>query len=147
MTLARRPNSIDRDVGSRLRARRQLIGLSQSQLAEQLGITFQQVQKYESGSNRLSASRLQLIANILEVPVGYFFEAAAIESIAPLERLREDRAADIADLLSTSEGIRLVKAFLKAESTAKRQRIVAMVEGMVNADPAGSSDEIGPSQG
>ena len=62
-------------------------------------------------------------------------------------RVREDRTADIADLLSTSEGIRLVKAFLKAESTAKRQRIVAMVEGMVNADPAGSSDEIGPSQG
>lgn len=145
MTLARRPNSIDRDVGSRLRARRQLIGLSQSQLAEQLGITFQQIQKYESGSNRLSASRLQLIAHILEVPAGYFFEAAATESNAPQERLREVSANDIAELLSTSEGIRLVNAFLKAESTAKRQQIVAMVEDLVNADPAGSSDKIGHS--
>lgn len=71
------PTTADRSMGNRLRLRRKVLGLSQEKLAQALGITFQQVQKYEKGANRISASRLQDIAKVLEVPVAFFFEAPA----------------------------------------------------------------------
>src|SRR3954468_15383406 len=70
------PNPIDRHVGSRVRMRRMMIGMSQERLGDALGLTFQQVQKYEKGTNRIGASRLQQIAEILQVPVSYFFEGS-----------------------------------------------------------------------
>ena len=72
----KKPNPIDTHVGSRVRLRRTMLGMSQEKLGEALGITFQQVQKYEKGSNRIGASRLQNISDVLNVPVAYFFEDA-----------------------------------------------------------------------
>jgi transcriptional regulator with XRE-family HTH domain len=69
------PNPIDKHVGSRLRMRRLMLDMSQTDIADALGLTFQQVQKYEKGSNRISASRLQQLSQILQVPVPFFFEA------------------------------------------------------------------------
>ena len=81
------PNPIDVHVGSRIRLRRTMLGLSQEKLGESLGITFQQVQKYEKGTNRVGASRLQNIAGILDAPVAFFFEDAPGDSRQPIRRL------------------------------------------------------------
>ena len=70
------PNPIDKHVGSRVRMRRMMVGMSQEKLGDALGLTFQQVQKYEKGTNRIGASRLQQISIILQVPVSFFFEGA-----------------------------------------------------------------------
>src|SRR5918911_3890216 len=77
------PNPIDRHVGSRVRMRRMLIGMSQEKLGEALGLTFQQVQKYEKGTNRIGASRLHRITNVLDVPIDFFYEGAPHGSAAP----------------------------------------------------------------
>src|SRR5918999_1894609 len=76
MAAKKAPNPIDKHVGSRVRMRRMMLNMSQEKLGDALGLTFQQVQKYEKGTNRIGASRLQQIANILQVPVGFFFEGA-----------------------------------------------------------------------
>src|SRR5436189_681918 len=73
---SRRANPVDVHVGSRVRLRRMMLGMSQEKLGESLGITFQQIQKYEKGTNRIGASRLQHIARVLTMPVSYFFEGA-----------------------------------------------------------------------
>jgi len=95
------PNPIDVEVGARIRARRVMSGMSQSSLAEGLGITFQQAQKYEKGSNRIGSSRLQTIANILGVPVAYFFEQCAETSPSP------NTNDGLTGFLSSPEGLEL----------------------------------------
>jgi transcriptional regulator with XRE-family HTH domain len=122
--------TIDKYVGARIRARRVMFSMSQSVLAEQLGLTFQQVQKYEKGANRVGASRLQHIAEILKVPVSFFFEGAprlprakrsTSESNAPSFNL-------VDQFLATPEGMSLVKAFSAIKSANLRRGIVRLAE-------------------
>jgi transcriptional regulator with XRE-family HTH domain len=100
------PTTADRSMGNRLRLRRKVLGLSQEKLAQALGITFQQVQKYEKGANRISASRLQDIAKILEVPVVFFFEVPAT-----LDEAHDSDEPSFADPLLKTSGERIMQAF------------------------------------
>jgi transcriptional regulator with XRE-family HTH domain len=123
------PNPTDKHVGSRVRMRRMMLNMSQEKLGDALGLTFQQVQKYEKGTNRIGASRLQQISNILQVPVSFFFEGAphsggkgdAIGGEAP-------SPAYVSDFLATSDGLALVKAFTRIKNAKLRRSIVHLVE-------------------
>jgi transcriptional regulator with XRE-family HTH domain len=127
------PNPIDRHVGSRVRMRRMMISMSQEKLGERLGITFQQVQKYEKGTNRIGASRLQQIAGILGVPVSFFFEGAPGGDGSDEGFADSGNPAYVSDFLATSEGLALSKAFMKVSDPKLRRRIVDLVEAMVVA--------------
>jgi transcriptional regulator with XRE-family HTH domain len=119
------PNPTDKHVGARVRMRRLMCDMSQTELGDALGITFQQVQKYEKGTNRIGASRLQHIAHILQVPVPFFFEgspAASGEDAAPLAPSYVDA------FLATSDGLSLTKSFRRIESAKLRRCIVNLVE-------------------
>jgi transcriptional regulator with XRE-family HTH domain len=133
----RDPNYIDVHVGTRIRMRRQLINMSQERLGELLGITFQQVQKYEKGSNRISASRLFYAAKTLGVPVQFFFEG--LPGVEREGMLREGGPADdfMASLM-TPEGIQLAKAFRQAGSAHKRKLIVNLAKQVAESkdDPS-----------
>ena len=105
------PNPTDKYVGSRVRMRRLMLHMSQERLADQLGLTFQQVQKYEKGTNRISASRLQEISHILEVPVPFFFEGAPQIAGHVRKGAEAPSPAYVSDFLANSDGLRLVRAF------------------------------------
>ena len=108
------PSPTDQHVGSRVRMRRKMLGMSQEQLAEALGITYQQVQKCEKGANRIGASRLQQISHILQVPVAFFFEGAP-NALAPHDSHGSELSmAQIDDFVSGSNGLRLMRAFMRA---------------------------------
>jgi transcriptional regulator with XRE-family HTH domain len=124
-------NPTDKHVGSRLRMRRLMLDMSQADLADGLGLTFQQVQKYEKGTNRVSASRLQHISQILQVPVPFFFEGApAATGIRPSagETAEAPSPVYVADFLATSDGLSLVKAFMCIKDANLRRAIVRLVE-------------------
>jgi len=122
------PNPVDKYVGSRVRMRRIMLGMSQEKLGEALGLTFQQVQKYEKGTNRIGASRLQQISHILQVPVAFFFEGAP-NLQGQGDGLREAPSpAYVSDFLATSEGLSLTKAFTRIKEPKLRRRIVDLVE-------------------
>jgi transcriptional regulator with XRE-family HTH domain len=127
------PNPIDRHVGSRVRMRRMMISMSQEKLGERLGITFQQVQKYEKGTNRIGASRLQQISTILGVPVSFFFEGAPGGEAADAGFSESGNPAYVSDFMATAEGLALAKAFMKVPDPKVRRRIVDLVEAMVVA--------------
>ncbi len=123
------PSPVDRHVGSRVRLRRITAGMSQEKLGDALGVTFQQIQKYEKGTNRISASRMQSIARVLSVPVSFFFEGAPSETGLPLaagfgEGGQSDYAADI---FATPEGVALARAFASIEDARVRRRVVDLV--------------------
>ena len=122
------PNPIDKHVGSRVRMRRMMLAMSQEKLGDALRLTFQQVQKYEKGTNRIVASRLQHISQILQVPVEFFFEGAP--SVPGVTHARDTAPSPtfMDDFLATSEGLRLVKAFMQIQNAKLRQRIVALVQ-------------------
>ena len=123
----KQPNPIDIHVGSRVRLRRMMLGMSQEKLGDSLGITFQQIQKYEKGTNRIGASRLQHIATVMAVPVAFFFEDAP-GTPAEAAGLAENRPANyIVDFLSSSEGVQLNKAFVRIKDTKLRRRIIDLV--------------------
>jgi transcriptional regulator with XRE-family HTH domain len=129
------PNPIDRHVGSRVRMCRMMLAMSQGKLGDALGITFQQVQKYEKGTNRISASRLQRCADILQVPVVFFFEDAPnVPSAAPQVTGKAPSPAYVTDFLTTSDGIRLAKAFMRIENAGLRRRIVSLVQEVAHED-------------
>ncbi len=113
---AKKPNPIDIVVGERVRLQRMGMGMSQGALGAKLGVTFQQVQKYERGTNRIGASRLQKMAEVLGVPIGFFFEAAPVSGDLPAGR----------DPLTT-EGVRLNSAFLRIKDLGVRRRIIELV--------------------
>jgi transcriptional regulator with XRE-family HTH domain len=134
MTNKKQPNPIDTHVGSRVRLRRMMLGMSQEKLGESLGITFQQIQKYEKGTNRIGASRLQHIATVLSVPVSFFFEDAPG---TPTDQggLAEGRPTDyVVDFLSSSEGIQLNKAFVRIKDGKLRRRIIDLVRAVAGED-------------
>jgi transcriptional regulator with XRE-family HTH domain len=125
------PNPIDKHVGSRLRMRRMMLGMSQEKLGEAFGLTFQQVQKYEKGMNRISASRLQQASQILDVSVPFFFEGAPgghkLSETAP-------SPAYVNEFVSSEDGLRLIKAFTRIGSRAVRHRIVNLVQEIAGGD-------------
>ena len=123
------PNPIDKHVGSRVRMRRMMLGMSQEKLGDALELTFQQVQKYEKGTNRIGASRLQQISNILQVPVAFFFEGAPhVEGSPPQSTEDVPSPAYVSDFLATSDGLSLTKAFMRIPDSKLRRRIVNLVE-------------------
>jgi transcriptional regulator with XRE-family HTH domain len=124
------PNPIDKHVGSRVRMRRMMVGMSQEKLGEKLGITFQQIQKYEKGTNRIGASRLQQIALVLAVPVGFFFEGAPTPESLSSGLAEPASPAYVSDFLATSDGLALTKAFMKVKDPKVRRRIVELVESI-----------------
>ena len=133
------PNPIDVHVGSRVRLKRTLDKMSQEKLGEALGVTFQQVQKYEKGTNRIGASRMQQIAETLGVPISFFFEGApGSEDSADGDGMREaDAATYVTDFLSTSEGIELNSAFVRIPNAAVRRKVIDLVR--ILADESGDS--------
>jgi transcriptional regulator with XRE-family HTH domain len=128
------PNPIDRHVGSRVRMRRMLASISQEKLGEALGLTFQQVQKYEKGTNRISASRLQQIAKMLDVPVSFFFEGAPTGDMPETGFADSAATTYISEFLATSEGVQLTKAFTRIRSGRVRRRIIDLVEALAEED-------------
>ena len=129
----KQPNPIDIHVGSRLRLRRTMAKLSQEKLGKQLGITFQQIQKYEKGTNRMGASRLQEIAEILQTPISYFFEDAPSTNMGQGEArgtgFSEPSNSDyVVDFLSSSEGLQLNRAFIKIKDAKVRRKIIDLVK-------------------
>jgi transcriptional regulator with XRE-family HTH domain len=130
------PNPIDKHVGSRVRMRRMMLGMSQEKLGDALGLTFQQVQKYEKGSNRIGASRLQQISLILQVPVSFFFEGAPSPP-GTAEGFGEAASpAYVTDFLATTDGLALVKAFMRIPNAKLRRRVVDLVEEIAGAEVA-----------
>ena len=130
------PNPIDKHVGSRVRMRRMMLSMSQEKLGDALGLTFQQVQKYEKGTNRIGASRLQQIAHILQVSVSFFFEGAlAVAGAVRMDGVTEAPSpAYVSDFLATSDGLALTKAFMRISDSKLRRRIVDLVEQIATCD-------------
>lgn len=130
MIAKKTPNPIDKHVGSRVRMRRMMLNMSQEKLGDALGLTFQQVQKYEKGTNRIGASRLQQISNILQVPVSFFFDGAPnIPGAAQADGMGEAPSpAYVSDFLASSDGLALTKAFMRISDSKLRRRIVDLVE-------------------
>ena len=124
----------DTHVGSRVRMRRMMLGLSRTKLGDALGLTFQQVQKYEKGTNRISASRLQHISDILQVPVEFFFEGAP--HVRGQDHAQTDAPSPqyVADFLATSDGLHLTKAFMHIQNARLRRSIVNLVEQIADSE-------------
>jgi transcriptional regulator with XRE-family HTH domain len=134
---SRRPNPIDVHVGSRVRFRRMLLGMSQEKLGEKLGLTFQQVQKYEKGINRIGASRLFDLAQVLGVPVQFFYEEAPAGEPQPTitDGFAEKPAENtIVEFLRSRDGLELNKAFVRISDTKARRAIVDLVRSLANDD-------------
>src|SRR5688500_8883928 len=128
-TTARRADNRDAEVGRRVRSRRLECRLSQTELADKIGVTFQQVQKYEKGVNRIGAGRLQRISEALEVPITFFFDASPHAEA----KGSNNRGDSVFDLMQTSGSVRIVKAFHKIKSRRARELLVGMVEEMARA--------------
>jgi transcriptional regulator with XRE-family HTH domain len=126
------PNPTDQHVGSRVRMRRKMLAMSQEKLAAALGLSFQQVQKYENGTNRIGASRLQQFSHILQVPVEFFFESA-LDASAPHGGSALSMA-QIDDFISDSNRLRLIGAFMRIDNAAVRRRIVKLMEEIAGHD-------------
>jgi transcriptional regulator with XRE-family HTH domain len=122
------PNPIDIHVGSRVRIRRLMLGMSQTKLADALGLTFQQVQKYEKGSNRMGASRLQHIAHVLQVTPAFFFEGAPSLLAPSKETAAAPSTAYVSEFFAKADGLTLSKYFMQIKDAKLRRRIVNLVE-------------------
>ena len=137
MAPRKQPNPIDVHVGSRLKLRRTMMGMTQEKLGDRLGVTFQQIQKYEKGTNRIGASRLQEISEILEAPVSFFFEDAEpinVKRSEPALGFAEDNSATFETPYgSTSEAHALAKAFSRIGDARIRRRVIDLVETLVDA--------------
>ena len=127
------PNPIDTHVGSRVRLRRTMMGMSQEKLGDALGITFQQIQKYEKGTNRIGASRMQQISEALKVPVSFFFQDAPVEAGTPVTGMAEASSTSyVADFLSSPEGMQLNRAFARITNPAIRRKVVDFVKTLAD---------------
>jgi transcriptional regulator with XRE-family HTH domain len=127
-------NPVDKHVGSRVRMRRMMIAMSQEKLGAALGVTFQQVQKYEKGMNRIGASRLQQISHILQVPVPFFFEGAPNLHGSTDEMKKAPSPSYVSDFLGTRQGLSLSKAFMRIKEPNLRRRIVDLVVEIADED-------------
>jgi transcriptional regulator with XRE-family HTH domain len=132
---SRRPNPIDVHVGSRVRFRRMLLGMSQEKLGEKLGLTFQQVQKYEKGINRIGASRLFDLAQVLGVSVQFFYEEAPNaenHQLDPAGFAEKPAEGAIVEFLRSRDGLELNKAFVRISDAKARRAIVDLVRSLAN---------------
>jgi len=144
-TPGRKPNPMDIHVGGRVRLRRMVIGMSQEKLGERMGLTFQQIQKYEKGTNRIGASRLFQLSQILDVPVQFFFEDAPLSGNARGAAMAAGFAeskteAFLLDFLNSRDGLELNRAFVKITNPKLRKRVVEMVREMSETQGMGSTD-------
>ncbi|MCB9957498.1 MAG: helix-turn-helix transcriptional regulator [Rhodospirillaceae bacterium] len=121
------PDPVDMHVGNRLRQRRTLLGMSQERLAEAFGVSFQQIQKYERGANRISASRLHLLTRILDVPVTYFFDGLPA-SAEPYDTIVAE--SDEPERMTTRETLELVRAYYRIADPAVRQRLIDLTRAL-----------------
>lgn len=124
--MGKTPDAIDRHVGARIRLRRNMLGLSQEKLAEGLGLTFQQVQKYEKGTNRVGASRLQHIAAILDTPITYFFEEGPTPAPSGVEVASDTPTL----LLASKDCLALARAFAAIEDKVVQQKVLSLVRAL-----------------
>ena len=126
------PNLTDKHVGSRVRMRRMMLDMSQTELGNDIGLTFQQVQKYEKGTNRIGAGRLHEISRILQVPISFFFEGSPREPGEPRGSRGDGDTPPlptyVTDFLATSDGLALTKAFMQIKDANLRRRIVSLVQ-------------------
>lgn len=127
-TVKKVPNPTDKYVGSRVRMRRLMLEMSQTELADAIELTFQQVQKYEKGTNRMGASRLMQIAKVLRVPVSFFFEDMPNISSMPKGTATAPSTEYISDFISSSDGLALTKAFMQIKNAKLRRCVVNLVE-------------------
>jgi transcriptional regulator with XRE-family HTH domain len=133
---ARRADSRDAEVGRRVRSRRLECRLSQTELADRIGVTFQQVQKYEKGVNRIGAGRLQRISEALEVPISFFFGGGANGTNSARETGPTSGNESVFGFLQTSGSVRIVKAFHRIKSRKARQLLVEMAEELATEEAA-----------
>jgi transcriptional regulator with XRE-family HTH domain len=128
-------NPIDAQVGNRVRLRRMLVGMSQEKLGELLGLTFQQIQKYEKGVNRIGAGRLFHVARILGVPIDYFYEDVTEANSVP--GFAEDSSnPPVMEFLSTGDGLQLNLAFMRIKEPKVRKRVLDLVKSLADGDSA-----------
>lgn len=131
MTVVKKvPNPIDVHVGSRVRLRRMLVGMSQEKLGDMLGLTFQQVQKYEKGANRIGASRLYQISQILGVSVQFFFDDMPAQEGAQAGGFAEGGSPYVMDFVSSAEGLQLNRAFTRIDKPAVRKKLLELVKSL-----------------
>ncbi len=133
-----KPNPVDIHVGSRVRLRRTLLGLSQEKLGEAIGLTFQQIQKYERGANRVGASRLFALSRVLDVPVGFFFEEMPPELTArggkgAMGFAEPPQVEFSADPLAKRETLELVRAYYRIKNAGVRKRLFDLAKSLANA--------------
>jgi transcriptional regulator with XRE-family HTH domain len=124
----KKPNPTDIHVGSRIRMRRNMLGMSQEKLGENLGITFQQIQKYEKGTNRVGASRLQAISDILGVPVAFLFEDAPGQDATVRGFAEDSSAGNVLEFCTSAEGLQLNRAFINIADPKVRRKIIELVK-------------------
>jgi len=124
------PDPTDKHVGNRVHMRRLMLDLSQTKLADALGITFQQVQKYEKGANRISASKLHQISDFLQVPIPFFFEGLPGPSNKSAKKGDALLPSDIFEFMATSDGLSLAKSFTHIKGPQLRRCIVSLVESL-----------------
>lgn len=135
----REANQIDAHVGSRVRLRRQLMKMSQEKLGDELGVTFQQVQKYERGANRVGASRLYSLANVLDVPVNFFFEG--LTGVAAGGVAETEQSPIVYDFIQSSDGVALAEAFSRIKTPKVRRRVLELVRSLADEDEAENSSD------
>jgi len=119
---------VDTHVGRRVRMRRMMLGMSQTNLGDAIGVTFQQVQKYEKGTNRIGAGRLQQISSALQVPPAFFFDGAPHVIAGQIAADAASATDEIAAFMATRDGLALAKAFMRIRNVALRRQIVELVE-------------------
>ena len=133
-TPAGNPNPIDVHVGTRVRLRRTLLGMSQEKLGDALGLTFQQVQKYERGANRIGASRLYDLSRVLETPISYFFEemGADVQSASPRHMVgaTDEPAEAVADKMARRETLELVRAYYRISDPSVRRHVYDLAKAL-----------------
>ena len=130
----REPNPVDRHVGSRVRLRRQMMEMSREKLGEELGVTFQQVQKYERGANRIGAGRLWHLARVLEVPVSFFYDGVSSSAQRPTGFADGDQTPVVNDFLQSADGVALAQAFSKITDPKVRRRVLELVRSLADSD-------------
>lgn len=128
-------DDIDAYVGARVRLRRMTLNISQEQLGDELGLTFQQIQKYEKGQNRIGAGRLYRIAQILAVPIEFFYEGLPVVSDPKIDGNSAERSARIQEFLASSDGHALSQAFVRIKDSVTRRRIVDLVNTIARDTP------------
>lgn len=131
----KKPNPIDTHVGSRVRLRRMVLGMSQEKLGNLLGLTFQQVQKYEKGTNRIGASRLFKLSEVLDVPVGFFYDelpGGAADSTTGFAESKTETS--IVEFMNSREGVELNRAFVKVTDPKVRRNIIDLVRSLSQKD-------------